>query len=276
MYQPPRGYRVAQRCPSNASERTWRRGPGVSSATRGCCSPPASSASCCRATAASETRSRPAGPRPTQVAGRRLAALTAERPGLLREAGLSALQVWQALSERQGRGRGDRQLAIVFTDLIDFSRWALDAGDEAALDLLRDVGEAIEPPVREHGGEVVKRLGDGMMAVFEHPAAATAALGEARERLAEVAAEGYVPRMRAGMHVGRPRHIGGDYLGGGREHRRPHRPARVGRRAAAVRGALELLGEDASKVKVKRRLKLKGVPKDLRVYSRSLAGTARR
>jgi len=216
------------------------------------------------------------GAAPNQVAGRRLAAYTAERPGLLREAGLSTLQVWQALSERQGRGRGDRRLAIVFTDLIDFSRWALEAGDEAALELLRDVGEAIEPPVCEHGGEVVKRLGDGMMAVFEDPVAATAALGEARERLADVAADGYVPRMRAGMHVGRPRQIGGDYLGVD-----VNIAARIAQHGSAdelllSERALELLGEDPSKAKLKRRLKLKGVPKDLRVYSRGLQGTASR
>src|SRR5947209_4445393 len=54
-----------------------------------------------------------------QVAGRRLAELTAERPGVLREAGLSALQVWQAMAEVQGRGRGERDLAIVFTDLVE-------------------------------------------------------------------------------------------------------------------------------------------------------------
>ncbi len=65
--------------------------------------------------------------------GRRLAAVTAERPSALREAGLSALQVWQGLSEVQGRGHGDRELAIVFTDLVDFSTWALEAGDAPAL-----------------------------------------------------------------------------------------------------------------------------------------------
>lgn len=214
------------------------------------------------------------GAAPGQVAGRRLAALTAQRPGVLREAGLTALQVWQALSERQGRGRGDRRLAIVFTDLIDFSGWALEAGDEAALDLLRDVGQAIELPVREHGGEVVKRLGDGMMAVFEDPGAATRALSAARDRLAEVAADGYEPRMRAGMHVGRPRHIGGDYLGVD-----VNIAARIAQHASGdellvSEPTLELLGEDPSKAKVKRRLKLKGVPKDLQVYSRSLEGPA--
>ena len=65
---------------------------------------------------------------------------------------MTTLQMWQAVSEAQGRGRGDKELTIVFTDLADFSDWALEVGDDQALDLLRDVGEAIEPPVKDGGG----------------------------------------------------------------------------------------------------------------------------
>src|SRR3954454_12473344 len=122
-----------------------------------------------------------AGKQQHQLVGRRISELTAERPGFLREAGLSALQVWQALSEAQGRGQGDDELAIVFTDLVGFSDWALEAGDEAALELLRDVGQAMEPSVTGHGGEVVKRLGDGLMAVFDDPGDALAAVTDMRE-----------------------------------------------------------------------------------------------
>src|SRR5205807_2758257 len=148
-----------------------------------------------------------------ELVGRRLAELTQRRPGLMREAGLSALQVWQAISEAQGRGRGTREIAIAFTDLVAFSDWALEAGDERAIELLRDVSTAVEPAVRERGGEIVKRLGDGMMAVFGDASAAVDALLEARVRLNDVECEGYRPRIRAGVHVGRPRKIGGDYLG---------------------------------------------------------------
>ena len=202
-----------------------------------------------------------------QLAGRRLSAATAERPGLLREAGLSTLQVWQALSEAQGRGRGDRELAIVFTDLVAFSDWALEAGDDAAVALLRDVGEAIEPPVEAHGGEVVKRLGDGMMAVFDSPREALAAVVEARERLEEVSADGYRPRIRAGIHVGRPRCIGGDYLGV---------DVNVAARIADEAGsgeilvsdrALDRLGQASVRSRRKRRFKVKGVPRDMSAFS---------
>jgi adenylate cyclase len=208
-----------------------------------------------------------AGEKQSNLVGRRLSELTAERPGVLREAGLSALQVWQAVSEAQGRGRGDVEVTILFTDLVDFSTWAVEAGDEAALELLRDVGEVIEPPVRDRGGEVVKRLGDGMMAVFAASADAVDAVASAREGLATVEAEGYRPVIRAGIHRGQPRKIGGDYLGV---------DVNIAARIAEQAGPDELLvsdrvveelSEDAGKARRKRLFRGKGVPKDMSIYS---------
>jgi hypothetical protein len=57
--------------------------------------------------------------------------------------------VWQAVSEAQGRGRGDEPLAILFTDLVGFSDWALHAGDDAALELLRTVGRTVDPVIKD-------------------------------------------------------------------------------------------------------------------------------
>ena len=202
-----------------------------------------------------------------QVAGRRLSAATAKRPGVLREAGMSALQVWQAISEAQGRGRGERELTIVFTDLVEFSEWALAAGDDAALTLLRDVSEAIEPPVEEHGGEVVKRLGDGMMAVFDDPRTALDAMVEARRRLREVQCDGYDPRIRAGIHVGRPRCIGGDYIGVDVNVAARMAEEAKGDEILVSDRVLELMGDDAPKAERKRRFKVKGVPRDLGAHS---------
>src|SRR4051795_2098777 len=71
-----------------------------------------------------------AGDEPSLVLARRLSDLGTERPSATREIGLGALQVWQAVSEAQGRGRGQREVAILFTDLVEFSAWALEAGDD--------------------------------------------------------------------------------------------------------------------------------------------------
>jgi adenylate cyclase len=208
-----------------------------------------------------------AGSEQSQVVGRRLSELTAERPGLLRETGLSALQVWESISEKQGRGRGKERLAVVFTDLAAFSEWALKAGDDEAVRLLREVDCAMEPAMRERDGRVVKRMGDGLMAVFAKPGDALEALIDARGRLSDVSAEGYKPRFRAGLHVGKPRKLGGDYFGVD-----VNIAARLAEQAAPDEvlvsdAALEGLDTDSLNVKKKRRFKVKGVPEDLQAYS---------
>ena len=209
-----------------------------------------------------------AGSESPQVLGRRLAQLTEKRPGAMREAGMGALQMWQAVSEAQGRGRGETELTIVFTDLSNFSDWALDAGDDQAIDLLRDVGQAIEPPVIDHGGRVVKRLGDGMMAVFAEPVEALEAVREGRDNLDEVECDGYEPKLRAGLHVGKPRKIGGDYLGV---------DVNIAARLAENADADEILvsqklldnlsGAADLDIKKKRKFKVKGVPKDMTAHA---------
>jgi adenylate cyclase len=206
------------------------------------------------------------GSEPRQLMARRLGELATERPGILKEAGLSALQVWEAAAEGE-RETGDARLAIVFTDLVGFSDWALEAGDDIALELLRAVAEAIEPPVVAHHGEVVKRLGDGMMAVFRDPDDAVAAIVEANRRLEAVEVAGYRPRMRAGMHVGTPKRLGDDYLGVD-----VNVAARVADGASGgeflVSGtALEAIDRDSVSTRRKLRFRAKGVPSDVNAYS---------
>ena len=151
--------------------------------------------------------------RPADLAARELAALRGDAPGVAGEVGLTALLALQNFSEHRGRGRGEVDVAIVFTDLAGFSSWALHAGDDPAIELLREVGDAIEPPILARRGEVVKRLGDGLMAAFWDAPSATAAAFEAHERVSSLAIEDYVPALRTGIHLGRPRKIGGDYFG---------------------------------------------------------------
>jgi adenylate cyclase len=175
---------------------------------------------------------------------------------------MGALQVWQALSEAQGRGQGDRECAILFTDLVGFSDWVLDAGDAAAVELVRDVGRAVEAPVRECGGRVVKRLGDGLMAVFDDPAEAV----EAACRAATAVREIYEPGLRAGVHVGRPRKLGGDYFGV---------DVNVAARVSAAAGPSEVLISDIVRERIdpdristrrRWRFKPKGAPKGLKAF----------
>lgn len=203
----------------------------------------------------------------SQLIARRLAEATEKRPSVLREAGLSALQVWESITDIEGRGEGERELAIVFTDLVNFSDWALRAGDEQALALLRDVSEAIEPPVRHTGGDVVKRLGDGMMATFADPGEALDAVFEAQRRLAWVEAPGYRPRIRAGIHVGYPQRIGDDYLGVDVNIAARIAEGAKGDQVLVSADILSRIDTQGIRVRRKRFFRGKGVPPDVAIYS---------
>ncbi|WP_436838646.1 adenylate/guanylate cyclase domain-containing protein [Nocardia nova] len=153
------------------------------------------------------------GPGGARAVARAADKIVGDTPSAAKELGLGALQVWQAMLERVGRGKGNQEVTILFTDLVSFSRWSLSAGDEATLELLRRVAIAIEPPIVDRGGQVVKRMGDGVMAVFASPDSAVRAILTAKRNLEKVQVDGYRPRMRAGLHTGTPREIGGDWLG---------------------------------------------------------------
>jgi adenylate cyclase len=201
-----------------------------------------------------------------QHLGRLVAELHSERPSASRELGLGALQAWQALSEAQRRGRGKAEVAILFTDLVDFSSWALDAGDNAALELLREVGAVEDSAVAANGGIVVKRLGDGAMAVFSRPDQAVLAALEQRRRLPDIHVEGHTPIQRAGVHLGRPRKVRGDYLGVD-----VNIASRVGDAAKAGEVLVsETVSEQLDPARFsfgrRRRLNAAGAPKDLAVW----------
>ncbi|MBX7434307.1 adenylate/guanylate cyclase domain-containing protein [Mycobacterium sp. Y57] len=136
-----------------------------------------------------------------------------ERDWASREISLGALQVWQALTERVSGRPANAEVTLVFTDLVGFSAWSLEAGDDDALRLLRRVAQVVEPPLLESGGHIVKRMGDGLMAVFADPATAVRSAITAREALRTVEVSGYTPRMRVGIHTGRPQRLGSDWLG---------------------------------------------------------------
>lgn len=148
-----------------------------------------------------------------RAAARAADRLLPDRDAASREVSLAALQVWQAITEKVSGKPANAEVTLVFTDLVGFSNWSLKAGDDATLTLLRRVAQIVEPPLLEAGGQIVKRMGDGMMAVFSDPATAVRATLAALEALRMVDVDGYTPRMRAGIHTGRPQRIGSDWLG---------------------------------------------------------------
>ncbi|MCW2588636.1 MAG: guanylate cyclase [Mycobacterium sp.] len=213
------------------------------------------------------------------VGGPRAAARAADRlldrDAASREVSLAGLQVWQALTERVSGQPAYGEVTLVFTDLVGFSDWSLRAGDDATLTLLRRVAQVTEPPLLAAGGHIVKRMGDGTMAVFSDASTAVSAVLRALEAVRTVEVGGYTPHMRAGIHTGRPQRIGSDWLGVD-----VNIAARVMDRATkgglvVSQSTLEQIGEDdfeALGVTVKRirkqlfSPKIAGVPEDLAMY----------
>jgi adenylate cyclase len=208
-----------------------------------------------------------AGHAPVEILGREVSALEPPRPSAAHELGLGALQLWQGLSEASGRGRGTEEVTLLFTDLVGFSTWALEAGDAHAVELLRAVGAVGETSVTRAGGTIVKRLGDGVMAVFPDTAAALDAAFETRARLDGIEVARHRPRMRFGVHRGKPRRLAGDYLGV---------DVNIASRVMAAAGPDQVLVSESTcldlplerfRLSRAKRLKAPGAPRDLHVVA---------
>ncbi len=105
-------------------------------------------------------------------------------------------------------------VTFLFTDVVgSSSKW--DIAPDAMEPALRRHDEIIDKSIASHAGTVVKKTGDGFMAVFADPASAVAAAVEAQRMLAtepwDDAIAGFAVRM--GIHTGSGRVEDGDYLG---------------------------------------------------------------
>ncbi|OXM50486.1 adenylate/guanylate cyclase domain-containing protein [Amycolatopsis alba] len=190
----------------------------------------------------------------------------AARPSATRELGLAAVLAWQAVRRTGDRPPAANGITVLFTDLVGFSTWALQAGDERVLDLLRAVSDVTESVVTGHRGSVVKGLGDGVMAVFADPGEAVNAAYEICSAVSVIKAEGYLPHLRAGLHRGNPQRVGDDYLGVDVNIAARIMAAADGDEVLASASVVEELDQDAFTVRPRRNFRAKGTPRDLRVF----------
>jgi len=113
---------------------------------------------------------------------------------------------------------------------------------------------------------VVKRLGDGLMAAFWDAPCAVEAAFAANQRVAPIEVAGYRPVLRTGIHLGRPRKLGGDYFGVDvNVAARLADAAKPGEVLVSDR-TLETLGPGAPPAK-KRRFSAKGAPPGMAAYA---------
>lgn len=73
---------------------------------------------------------------------------------------------------------------VVFADVVGSTGLYKSLGDTAAARLMTQVTQAAGDTIGEHHGQVVKTLGDGLLAVFDDNAAAVQACCDAQRRLA--------------------------------------------------------------------------------------------
>lgn len=120
-----------------------------------------------------------------------------------------------------GRDSGDRILrgqvqrgdireihaVIFFSDLRGFTRLSEEQAGPRVLERLNSYFDCIVPPIEDRGGEILKFMGDGLLAIFpiEHEPtevclAALAAAHDGRERM--IAAEDGAIRCGMALHVG--------------------------------------------------------------------------
>jgi adenylate cyclase len=103
----------------------------------------------------------------------------------------------------------ERVPAMVFLDLVGYTRLTEERGDEAAAELAAALGALVERSSGKHGGSPVKWLGDGVMFHFHDSAGAVAS---AMEMVEEVPNAG-LPPAHVGVAAGPVVAYGGDYFG---------------------------------------------------------------
>ncbi len=143
----------------------------------------------------------------------RQADLAAERANLSRYLPPSMVEELAHRDEPMG-GVRSQEVAVLFADIVGFTRYAESQSPDAVIALLRDFYASLEEVVFAHGGTLDKYLGDGLMASFGTPVAtpddagnaiaAAFAMQEAMARLnAARAGEGREPvKLSVGVHFG--------------------------------------------------------------------------
>lgn len=125
--------------------------------------------------------------------------------------GAHAGELILAGATRRGTGTTVRA-AILICDLRDFTKISDNWPRDDVIDLLNDYFDAMSEPITKHGGEILKFIGDGLLAIFplSEPAACTnllKAVTEARQAMAALNLNNEASG-RAALHYGIGVHVG--------------------------------------------------------------------
>jgi len=119
---------------------------------------------------------------------------------------VTALQVFRDLFASEALRPGEQisvgTLTVLFTDLKDSTRMYREIGDATAFGRVMNHFDVLKQAIADEEGALVKTIGDAVMAVFRHPAAALRAMLHAQQRLASPP-DGMRPlTLKAGLHTG--------------------------------------------------------------------------
>lgn len=110
-------------------------------------------------------------------------------------------------------GRSSSVAAFVFFDLVESTALLTQVGDAAYDELRRRCDRAWRRAIERAGGEEVKHLGDGMMAVFDSAVAAVDASAELHRTTSSLRSPGTPLHLRVGASLGEATRDGNDWFG---------------------------------------------------------------
>jgi adenylate cyclase len=109
--------------------------------------------------------------------------------------------------------RETRELAIAFTDLAESTRLFRELGDAAARDLTKGFYARVAAVLPQHGGRLVKTLGDGVMCAFANVDRAVLATAGLHAQIASIRAPEQPFRVHSGVSYGSVIVEGADVFG---------------------------------------------------------------
>ena len=86
------------------------------------------------------------------------------------DASLAALQKELHDLEAAGQAEQRKLVTVLFTDTVGSTEMIRDLDPEENLAIMDTAMQRLSPPVEQHGGRVVRYMGDGFKAVFGVPA----------------------------------------------------------------------------------------------------------
>ena len=152
---------------------------------------------------------------------------------------------------------------VLFTDIVESTRRAVELGDSAWMDLLTHHNQVVRSALDAHRGREIKALGDGFLSLFSTPGRAV----RCAERIVEEV-NGLGLQVRAGLHSGEVEMLDIGDVGG----LTVHIASRVGARASGgevlvTRAVHDLLAGDSLAFRRRGAPRLKGLPDRMELYA---------